>query len=146
MAIFANWFYEQTGIELLKIVQAFFVNTSKELSTSKVFVNIKYRLDVDAPLPDNGFLAMYYDTGWPGLIAWFIFWMVIIREGLKSCRIESGINTVYAIAAIVTLLFSALLIRTFQVYPVWVMGAIILGVSLAWFHYVIAHKDFSEDS
>ena len=79
---------------------------------------------------------MYHDAGGWVLLVWLVLWMIIIGTGVKSFRTNPGINSVYALSGISTCIFSAIFIRSFQVYPVWIMIAIVLGVSLAWIHRV----------
>lgn len=142
----SGWLHEHTSYAIFSRTHTSAINTSKNLSETSIFINIDGRLNVDIPLPDNGYLAMYHDAGWPGLLAWLILWMVIVWMGVKSFRINPGINSVYALSAICTCLFAAIFIRLFQVYPLWIMVSIALGISLSWFQTVIGHKGFSEHS
>ncbi len=146
MILAAKKLYEYTGSSIAVRCDDYFTGISNTLSTSSVFINIDGRLNPALPIPDNGYLAMYHDNGWPGLLAWLILWMVIVWMGVKAFRINSGINSVYALSAVFTCLFAAIFIRSFQVYPVWIMVSIVLGISLAWFQTVMSSEGFREHS
>ena len=61
-------------------------------------------------------------------------------------EIDSGINSTYALSAIFTCLFLAIFVRSFQVYPIWVMVSISLGLSLSWFQTIIGLNRIDKDS
>ncbi len=118
---------------------------NKDISTS-VFISIDGRLNADLALVDNGYLAMYNDVGWPGLLAWIFLWIVFIRQGVKILRVEPGTSSAYALAAVLSCLFSAIFMRLFQVFPFWILVAMILGISLSWFQTVFARNNlYSKD-
>ncbi len=136
----SDWLHERTGHKLFINIINYLTDISNNQSVVSILENLDGRLNSDVALPDNGYLAMLQDAGWLGLTAWLLLCMAMLATGLKSFRIDSGTNGIYALSAICTSLFAALFIRAFQLYPIWIMVAIAMGISLAWFQTVFCRQ------
>lgn len=134
------WLHKHTGHKLFENIINYLTDISNNQSVVSILENLDGRLNSDVLLPDNGYLAMLQDAGWLGLIAWLLICLAILATGLKSFRIDSGINGIYALSAVCTCLFAALFIRAFQLFPIWIMVAIAMGISLAWFQTVFRQQ------
>lgn len=97
-------------------------------------------------LIDNGYLVMLEDTGWAGLIIWVFMLVYLIYLGVKVLRIAPGIRSVYALSIIIGCAFSAMFMRSFQVFPFWVMIAMALGLSLSWFQRLLTDNSLYRQS
>jgi hypothetical protein len=139
-----KWCFDITDYYKCKHLQATFLEIATNIHASFTFTTIDGRMNPAISLPDNGYLAMFHDTGWLGLLAWLVLWMLIVGVGVKSFRKNPGMHNVYALSAICTCLFSALMIRSFQVYPIWVIVSIVLGISMGLFQAGLSQKGFSE--
>lgn len=93
---------------------------------------------------DNGYLAMLNDTGWAGFIIWNLIWIYLIYIGIKALRISPGIRSVYSLSMLLGCAFSAMFMRSFQVFPFWVIIAMASGLSLSWSRIVLAGRNFCE--
>jgi hypothetical protein len=88
-------------------------------------------------LVDNGYLAMREDTGWIGLTAWIIIWVILIWIAFRVYRRSPGVESTYSLSMIFGCALSAVFVRAFQVFPFWVLVALTLALCLYWFNLVI---------
>jgi len=121
-------------IEVLSKVAASAANlASTHLQLSKASaISIHGRFSAD--LVDNGYLVMFEDAGWTGLTAWIIIWLFLFYIAIKAYRRSPGVNNTYALSMIFSCAFSAVFVRSFQVFPFWVLMSLVLGLCIAWFN------------
>ena len=89
---------------------------------------------VDTGKVDNGFLAMKEVGGWPAMIIWGIMWALLLVTGLKAFRNRPTVNGAYLIAAIIGCIITGSIMRAFQVFPVWAIISLVLGLYLSWLY------------
>jgi hypothetical protein len=114
-------FYRFSGNEIIKNIPA-----------SDPGFNIHARLNASVAVPDNGYLAMLEDGGWPVLIAWILLWILLVAIGVQTLRKAPGIRSSYSLSAVLGCGLSAMFMRSFQEFPFWVMISLALGLCLSW--------------
>ena len=107
--------------------------------------NIEARLTTTANLPDNGYLAMLKEDGWPAMITWIILWILLAVIGIQALRKAPGIRSAYSLSLVVGCALSAMFVRAFQVFPFWVIISLCLSLCLAWFSVVFRKEETSND-
>ncbi|MHA2282050.1 MAG: O-antigen ligase family protein [Promethearchaeota archaeon] len=99
--------------------------------------NIHSRLTATVELPDNGYLAMLQDGGWPALTAWIILWIWLAGIGIQALRKAPGVRSTYSLSVVVGCALSAMFMRAFQVFPFWVMISLALSLCMSWYAVVL---------
>lgn len=108
--------------------------TSEKLAIPEATeILIDGRISPDAKIVDNGYLAMMHDGGWAALVFWIALWAVLVILGFKSLRKLPGVNSAYALSLVIGCAFSAVCMRSFQVFPIWVMISLALSLCLSWY-------------
>ena len=92
-----------------------------------VYSNLAQRLTTSSGLADNGFIAIYEDCQWLGLLPWCFLWVSLIWLGLRAFYLKPDVNSGYAVTAVLGCAFSAFGMRLFQVFPFWILVALCLG-------------------
>lgn len=87
---------------------------------------------------DNGYLLMLDDAGWFGLLIWGLIWSFFIYIGIKVLIISPGVRSIYSLSVILVCIFAAIFARVFQVFPFWLIIAMAVGLSFAWFQIVLS--------
>lgn len=88
-------------------------------------------------LRDNGFLALYDDASWLGVSAmalWMAVWAIHLVRAWSG-RARSPLYP-YAVVLFLFLVCWAMQARSFQVFPMWLAGALLFAVSTAIIHRV----------
>ena len=96
-------------------------------------ISIDGRFFADDGLVDNGYLAMQQDVGWVSVAVWVALWLGLTWMGVKTLNKVPGIKSAYTLSLVLGCAFSAVFMRSFQVFPFWVMISIVLSICLAWF-------------
>ena len=103
--------------------------------------NIDSRLTTTAAVPDNGYIAMLQDGGWPSLVAWVILWLLLVGIGVQALRKAPGIRSAYSLSVVIGCALSGMFVRAFQVFPFWVMISLSLSLCLTWYSIVFGKKE-----
>jgi hypothetical protein len=74
---------------------------------------------------DGGWIALYEDIGWLGIIAIVGLCLLALFRGLISCFSNHYVANVYALAVLCYCLLIGFGMR-FQIFPVWVLISIVL--------------------
>lgn len=74
---------------------------------------------------DSGFVSLYVDAGWFGLVAILGLWFVLFRWSIQAYLTERNAFGIYSLGVLFYCVFSGLSMR-FQVFPVWLL----IGISL----------------
>jgi hypothetical protein len=116
-----------------KVVASAASSASSHLQLSKASaISIHGRFSKD--LVDNGYLVMLEDASWTGLTAWIIIWLFLFYIAMKAYRRSPGVKNTYALTMIFSCAFSAVFVRSFQVFPFWVLMSLVLGLCVACFN------------
>ena len=78
---------------------------------------------------DGGWITLYSDIGWLGMIGILGLWLLALCRGLISCFSNHYIANVYALSVLCYCLLIGLVMR-FQIFPVWVLISIVLTLCL----------------
>ncbi|MFA6061480.1 MAG: hypothetical protein WC736_02635 [Gallionella sp.] len=89
---------------------------------------------------DAGWLILYQDVGWLGVIA--ILWgsMIMMLWGMRTYVAKRSAASVYAIAALCCCLFTGLVMR-FQIFPVWLFISVTLTLCLGYWKRSAVHNE-----
>lgn len=101
---------------------------------NEIVISIEGRFSGE--LKDAGWLVLFNDTGWLGLIGVFGLWGVFLLWGINAYKIRRDTTSIYAIALLIFSVLCGAVMR-FQVFPTWVFMAIILAPCITYWQLVL---------
>jgi len=89
--------------------------------------------EVNGAPPDNGYIALLQDGGLFSLVPWLFIWVFLLLIGIRAIRKTPDVNNIYSLTLLIGCAISAFFLRSFQVFPCWIVLAIAIGLSLSCF-------------
>lgn len=80
-------------------------------------------------LADNSFASIYSIGRKPGILMWLSIWIYLTYLGIKALKIR-GCNSTYALMALGICFFSCFFLRGTELFPLWILMAVMLGLSI----------------
>lgn len=103
---------------------------------SEIVLSIEGRFVGEAR--DAGWLVLYQDVGWLGLVAVIFACCMLIAQGIRVYIAHPSPSSVYALAFLCYCLLMGFVMR-FQIFPVWLFIGIVLILCLAFWRRMLSH-------